>query len=229
MGEAGNREDAAPYNYPHFDDHIARGGDVTDEAAFRDSPWAGQRAEDFTLLRLNDGPRPGLPGYARTHEQTWSKPGPGTAVSGPSRTGIMPGQAAAPAPRPGPGPSHPPAAPRIHSALPGGVRRSAVPSRASRCQHQTVRKMPARARRQPGDSIRRAAGPCGREVAVRPWPGCGGRLRCRGGTWGRRRSWRADPRPVPARARRARARTAPPRRPGRPRWRPPARRGESLR
>ena len=44
MGEAGNREDAAPYNYPHFDDHIARGGDVTDEAAFRDSPWAGQRA-----------------------------------------------------------------------------------------------------------------------------------------------------------------------------------------
>ena len=119
MGEAGNREDAAPYNYPHFDDHIARGGDVTDEAAFRDSPWAGQRAEDFTLLRLNDGPRPGLPGYARTHEQTWSKPGPGTAVSGPSRTGIMPGQAAAPAPRPGPGPSHPPAAPRIHSALPG--------------------------------------------------------------------------------------------------------------
>ena len=52
MGEAGNREDAAPYNYPHFDDHIARGGDVTDEAAFRDSPWAGQRAEDFTLLRL---------------------------------------------------------------------------------------------------------------------------------------------------------------------------------
>ena len=76
MGEAGNREDAAPYNYPHFDDHIARGGDVADEAAFRDSPWAGQRAEDFTLLRLDDGPRPGLPGYVRTHEQTWSNLAP---------------------------------------------------------------------------------------------------------------------------------------------------------
>ena len=56
MGEAGNREDAAPYNYPHFDDHIAGGGDVTDEAAFRDSPWAGQRATSLASTPVTCSP-----------------------------------------------------------------------------------------------------------------------------------------------------------------------------
>ena len=54
MGEA-NRESAAAYNYPHFDDYVANGGDMADEAAFWDSPRAGQRAPDFTLPRLGDG------------------------------------------------------------------------------------------------------------------------------------------------------------------------------
>ena len=66
MGEAGNREDAPPYNYHHFDSYIATGGDVADEAAFRDSPWAGQRAEDFTLPRLANGAQVSLPGLWRS-------------------------------------------------------------------------------------------------------------------------------------------------------------------
>ena len=66
MGEAENREDAPPYSYPHFDRYIATGGDVADEAAFRDSPWAGQRAEDFTLLRLADRTQVGLAGLWRS-------------------------------------------------------------------------------------------------------------------------------------------------------------------
>jgi hypothetical protein len=66
MGEAGNREGAAAYNYPHFDDHVARGGDVADEAAFRDSPRAGARAEDSTLPRLDDGAQVGLAGLWRS-------------------------------------------------------------------------------------------------------------------------------------------------------------------
>ena len=54
MGEA-NREAEAAYNYPHFDDYVAGGGDMADEAAFWDSPRAGQRAPDFTLPRLGGG------------------------------------------------------------------------------------------------------------------------------------------------------------------------------
>ena len=45
----------AAYNYPRFDDYVAAGGDVADEAAFWASPRAGQRAPDFTLPRLGDG------------------------------------------------------------------------------------------------------------------------------------------------------------------------------
>ena len=47
---------AAVYNYPRFDDYVAAGGDVADEAAFWASPRAGQRAPDFALPRLGDGP-----------------------------------------------------------------------------------------------------------------------------------------------------------------------------
>ena len=46
---------AAAYNDPRFDDYVAAGGDVADEAAFWASPRAGQRAPDFTLPRLGDG------------------------------------------------------------------------------------------------------------------------------------------------------------------------------
>jgi hypothetical protein len=51
MGEAG-RDGTAAYNYPRFDAYVAAGGDMADEDAFRASPWAGQRAPDFTLPRL---------------------------------------------------------------------------------------------------------------------------------------------------------------------------------
>lgn len=54
MGEAGC-DNTAAYNYPRFDEHVAAGGDLADESAFRASPWAGQRAPDFTLPRLGDG------------------------------------------------------------------------------------------------------------------------------------------------------------------------------
>jgi hypothetical protein len=54
MGEA-DREGAASYNYSHFDDYVAAGGDAADEAAFWNSFRAGQRAGEFTLLRLGDG------------------------------------------------------------------------------------------------------------------------------------------------------------------------------
>ena len=53
MGEP-DREHAASYNYSHFDDYVAAGGDVADEIAFRQAPRAGQRAADFTLPRLGD-------------------------------------------------------------------------------------------------------------------------------------------------------------------------------
>jgi hypothetical protein len=55
MGEADDGDGAAPYNYAHFDDYIAAGGDLADEAAFWASPRAGLRALDFTLPRLGDG------------------------------------------------------------------------------------------------------------------------------------------------------------------------------
>jgi hypothetical protein len=54
MGEA-DRHSKAAYNYPRFDEHVATEGDMADEDAFRASPWAGQRAPDFTLSRLGDG------------------------------------------------------------------------------------------------------------------------------------------------------------------------------
>ena len=54
MGEA-DRADAASYNYAHFDDYVAAGGDEADEAAFWASPRAGQRAPDFVLPRLGGG------------------------------------------------------------------------------------------------------------------------------------------------------------------------------
>nr|WP_034274683.1 hypothetical protein [Haloechinothrix halophila] len=43
------------YNYPHFDDYIAAGGELADEARFRESFRIGERAPDFTLHRLNTG------------------------------------------------------------------------------------------------------------------------------------------------------------------------------
>jgi hypothetical protein len=46
---------AAAYNYRHFDDYVASGSDVADEAAFREAPRAGERAPDFTVPRLGDG------------------------------------------------------------------------------------------------------------------------------------------------------------------------------
>ena len=50
-----DRDSAAAYNYPRFDEYVAAGGDVPDEEAFRASARAGQRAPDFTLPRLGDG------------------------------------------------------------------------------------------------------------------------------------------------------------------------------
>ena len=57
---------AASYNYAHFDDHVAVGGDVADESAFWQSPRAGERAEDFTLPRLGDGAQVRLSGLWRS-------------------------------------------------------------------------------------------------------------------------------------------------------------------
>ena len=54
-GEADDGDGAAAYNYARFDDYVAAGGDVADEAAFWASPRAGQRAPDFALPRLGDG------------------------------------------------------------------------------------------------------------------------------------------------------------------------------
>ena len=42
MGEA-DREATGPYNYPHFDDYVAGGGDIANEAAFWASPRTGER------------------------------------------------------------------------------------------------------------------------------------------------------------------------------------------
>ena len=50
-----DRDSAAAYNYPRFDQYVAAGGDLADEAAFRASPWAGHWAPDFTLPQLGDG------------------------------------------------------------------------------------------------------------------------------------------------------------------------------
>jgi hypothetical protein len=56
-GQAEGKADydrVAHYNYAHFDDYVAGGSDVADEAAFREAPRAGERAPDFTLPRLGD-------------------------------------------------------------------------------------------------------------------------------------------------------------------------------
>jgi hypothetical protein len=55
MSEADDGDGAAADNYAHFDDYVAAGGDLADEAAFWASPRAGQRAPDFSLPRLGDG------------------------------------------------------------------------------------------------------------------------------------------------------------------------------
>jgi hypothetical protein len=65
MGEA-DRDRTAAYNYPRFDEHVAAGGDMADEDAFRASPWAGQQAPDFTLPRLGDGAPVSLSGLWRS-------------------------------------------------------------------------------------------------------------------------------------------------------------------
>jgi hypothetical protein len=65
MGEA-NRDSTAAYNYPRFDEYVADGGDMADEAAFWASPRAGQRAPDFTLPRLGDGAQVSLSGLWRS-------------------------------------------------------------------------------------------------------------------------------------------------------------------
>jgi hypothetical protein len=57
---------AAAYNHPRFDEYVADGGDMADEAAFWASPRAGQRAPDFTLLRLGDGGQVRLSGLWRS-------------------------------------------------------------------------------------------------------------------------------------------------------------------
>jgi len=66
MGKAGGGDGAAAYNYAHFDDHVADGGDLADEAAFWASPRAGQRAPDFALPRLGDGADVSLSGLWRS-------------------------------------------------------------------------------------------------------------------------------------------------------------------
>jgi nicotinic acid phosphoribosyltransferase len=54
MAEHGEM-DQAGYNYAYFDQHVAAGTDSEDEAAFRASFRAGEQAEDFSLVRLDDG------------------------------------------------------------------------------------------------------------------------------------------------------------------------------
>jgi hypothetical protein len=47
--------DPGVYNYMYFDQYIAEGWHDKDEAAFRDCFHAGEKAEDFTFPRLDDG------------------------------------------------------------------------------------------------------------------------------------------------------------------------------
>ncbi|MQA85736.1 MAG: hypothetical protein GEV03_14210 [Streptosporangiales bacterium] len=58
--------DLKSYNYAHFDEHIAEGAERGAATAFRDSFRVGERAEDFALLRLNDGARVELSDYWRS-------------------------------------------------------------------------------------------------------------------------------------------------------------------
>jgi hypothetical protein len=57
---------ATGYNYEYFDQHVAVGADGQDEAAFRASFRAGEMAEDFTLVRLDDGAQVNLSGLWRS-------------------------------------------------------------------------------------------------------------------------------------------------------------------
>jgi hypothetical protein len=54
MGEA-DCGGVASYNYSRFDEYVAGGGDMADEAAFWNAPRAGERAADGILPRLGDG------------------------------------------------------------------------------------------------------------------------------------------------------------------------------
>jgi hypothetical protein len=47
--------DPTAYNYVYFDQHIAVGGHAADEAAFSSCFHVGELAEDFSLVRLDDG------------------------------------------------------------------------------------------------------------------------------------------------------------------------------
>jgi hypothetical protein len=54
MGESmTNATDLAAYNYAHFDQYVAEGGHEKDEATFRACFHVGEKAEDFTLPRLD--------------------------------------------------------------------------------------------------------------------------------------------------------------------------------
>lgn len=55
MASHADAADLAAYNYAHFDEHIAEGGEQEMTVAFRETYRAGQRAEDFSLHRLDDG------------------------------------------------------------------------------------------------------------------------------------------------------------------------------
>jgi hypothetical protein len=66
MGEA-DREAVAGYNYPHFDEYVASGGDLADEAAFRGSPRPGtphriSRCRGWAAARMSGCPDCGGPG-----------------------------------------------------------------------------------------------------------------------------------------------------------------------
>lgn len=42
------------YNYAHFDEHVADGGDQAASESFRHAMRAGQRGVDFEVTRLDD-------------------------------------------------------------------------------------------------------------------------------------------------------------------------------
>lgn len=57
MDTHGDAADLASYNYAHFDQHIAEGGEQEMTVAFRETFRAGQRAGDFPLHSLDDAAR----------------------------------------------------------------------------------------------------------------------------------------------------------------------------
>ena len=58
--------DPASYNYVNFDRHVASEGDIADELAFSASFSAGEAAEDYSLVRLDDGTKQELSGLWKT-------------------------------------------------------------------------------------------------------------------------------------------------------------------